>query len=148
MGKLNVYQKLQIGFVLLITGMFTCYWTLDLLRYELSDVANGMFQAIWSIILLLIDPKGLVRMIQTANGVEVPPDAPEPAKAGEGGYITLRFLTVLVAILALVFCLSGCTTLNVSLNTTSGDNNKPNIKATDSDTQTVSPNTTATIPLR
>lgn len=43
---------------------------------------------------------------------------------------------------------AGCTTLNVSTNIANGDNNKPAIK-TDADAkQDISPNTTATIPLK
>lgn len=49
--------------------------------------------------------------------------------------------------LLLLLCL-GCTTLNVSMNTTSGNDNKPGIR-TDADAkQAITPNTTATIPLK
>ena len=70
MKTLSVYQHIQLGFILLMAGMFVIYWLLDLLHYDLSDVSMGMFQAIWSIILLLVDPKGLVKIIQVANGID------------------------------------------------------------------------------
>ena len=45
--------------------------------------------------------------------------------------------------------LPGCTTLNISLNTSNGEQSKGGAIKTDADAkQTISPETTATIPLR
>lgn len=44
--------------------------------------------------------------------------------------------------------LSGCATMNCSSQNSVGDNNKPAIKTDADATQTVSPNTSATIPLK
>ena len=59
-------------------------------------------------------------------------------------------ILMLLCILGIVCSLlaAGCTTLNVSLNTSAGDNNKPAIKTDAQADQVISPQTTATIPLK
>ena len=50
-------------------------------------------------------------------------------------------------LLTLVIVLSGCTTINNSINCAAGDNNKPSIKTDAEATQDIAPKTTAKIPL-
>lgn len=69
MKALNVYQQLQIGLVLLAVGMFVALFVLDLAGYALSDFARGTLQAVWSIMLLLINPEKLSELIQKSSEV-------------------------------------------------------------------------------
>jgi hypothetical protein len=64
---MNTYQRLQIGLVVLLVALFTVCFTLDLLAFPMSEFAKNTMVAIWSIILLLVDAKGLAEIIQQST---------------------------------------------------------------------------------
>lgn len=76
-----IYRHLQIGLVLLLVALFSAYIMLDILAYPLSEFARGTMAAIWSMILLLIDPKGLAEAIKTTYPKGATPDGKDTSAA-------------------------------------------------------------------
>lgn len=113
-----------------------------------SPEVNQVLQTLHVSPTILIIFSGVVKILRDICAKDAEKVLPETGQAGHSR-MNLILAMAFAALLALtVFLAAGCTTLNVSMNTTAGDNNKPAVKTDAQADQNISPATTATIPLR
>jgi hypothetical protein len=77
--RLNPYQKFQLFLAMLMVCLFLDLWITLQTGYTLAPELKAMFAILWSIILLLTDPKELAQLITSASAslLKPPPDGAE-----------------------------------------------------------------------
>lgn len=127
--KSALMSRTIIGILITAVAFFAKAKGFDLDVPGLTDAASDLIQNVVGTGGLLLSFYGRVRATKKVS-------------------LTGAKTAALGALLLFSLAHSGCTTLNVSMNTTAGDNNKPAVKTDAQADQNISPTTSATIPLR
>lgn len=63
MKSFTPWQKLQFWLVVMIPLLFMLCFFSEFFRYPLPDSLKGIFMALWSVLLVLTDPKEIMAII-------------------------------------------------------------------------------------